>query len=316
MSNVRKILNVVDLSQIFDQYFNSNENGLVRLRNPNLKSLDHDFLYHLELGTNDHDFVKMFGDVKFICTGGTAIRMKNFINSIEPELSKKLKTKLEIWQHSSSRYSMYKVGPVLAVNHGIGVPSLQILLNELFKLMYYAKMKNPVIFRIGTCGGVGITPGTVVITNEGVDEEINPYFVQVVLGKKIHLPATLDRQLVRELKALVNSDDPYDTIIGKTMCTSDFYEGQGRLDGAFCKHTIADKMDYLAKLQEAGVVNIEMECTAFAALTYQAGIKAGICCVAMLDRFKGDQIRTSNEVRKQWELRPQDIISRYILRHL
>jgi uridine phosphorylase len=63
--------------------------------------------------------------------------------------------------------------------HGIGVPSLQILLNELFKLMYYAKMKNPVLFRIGTCGGVGITPGTVVITNEGVDEAMNPHFEQV-----------------------------------------------------------------------------------------------------------------------------------------
>jgi hypothetical protein len=47
--------------------------------------------------------------------------MKNFIYSLESELSKKLKieTKLDIWQHCSSRYSMYKVGPVLAVNVGI-----------------------------------------------------------------------------------------------------------------------------------------------------------------------------------------------------
>lgn len=43
------------------------------------------------------------------------------------------------------------------------------------------------------------------------------------------------------------------------MCTYDFYEGQGRLDGAFCEFTEQDKMDYLEKLREFGVVNIEME---------------------------------------------------------
>ena len=43
------------------------------------------------------------------------------------------------------------------------------------------------------------------------------------------------------------------------MCTYDFYEGQGRLDGAFCEFTEKDKMDYLEKLRDAGVVNIEME---------------------------------------------------------
>lgn len=53
--------------------------------------------------------------------------------------------------------------------------------------------------------------------------------------------------------------DPYETVSGKTMCTYDFYEGQGRLDGAFCEFTESDKMDYLEKLRDFGVVNIEME---------------------------------------------------------
>lgn len=48
--------------------------------------------------------------------------------------------------------------------------------------------------------------------------------------------------------------------MGKTMCAYDFYEGQGRLDGAFCEYTENDKMNYLKKLHNAGVVNIEMEC--------------------------------------------------------
>lgn len=66
--------------------------------------------------------------------------------------------------------------------------------------------------------------------------------------------------------------------------------GQGRLDGAFCDFTENDKMDFLNKLNDFGVINIEMECTIFAALTYQAGIRAAIICVTLLDRLKGDQV--------------------------
>lgn len=66
---------------------------------------------------------------------------------------------------------------------------------------------------------------------------------------------------------------------------------QGRLDGAFCDFTENDKMEYLAKLHDFGVINIEMECTIFAALTYHAGIRSAIVCVALLDRLKGDQVQ-------------------------
>ena len=46
---------------------------------------------------------------------------------------------------------------------------------------------------------------------------------------------------------------------GKTMCCDDFYEGQARLDGAICHYNEDDKMKFLQKAHEAGVVNIEME---------------------------------------------------------
>ena len=40
------------------------------------------------------------------------------------------------------RYSAFKVGPVLTVNHGMGAPSTSILMHELFKLLHYAKAKS------------------------------------------------------------------------------------------------------------------------------------------------------------------------------
>lgn len=52
-------------------------------------------------------------------------------------------------------------------------------------------------------------------------------------------------------------------------------------------------MDYLHRLRDFGVINIEMESTIFAALTYHAGIRAAIVCVTLLDRLKGDQVCVS-----------------------
>lgn len=77
------------------------------------------------------------------------------------------------------------------------------------------------------------------------------------------------------------------------MCTYDFYEGQGRLDGAFCEFTENEKMDYLSTLHKGGVVNIEMESLSFAALTHHAGIQSAVVCVTLIDRFKGDQVGLS-----------------------
>ena len=32
-----------------------------------------------------------------------------------------------------------------------------------------------IIFRIGTCGGIGLPPGTVVVTEEAVDGRLRPF---------------------------------------------------------------------------------------------------------------------------------------------
>lgn len=251
--------------------------------------------------------------------GGTPKRMENFAHFIMAEIGYKLPagTQLQDISAFSYRYSMYKVGPVLSVSHGMGVPSVGILLHEMIKLMYHAKCKDPMFIRIGTCGGVGVEGGTVVITEEAVDGLLRNTYELSILGKLVQRPAKLDRKLARELKSLADpTQDPYDTVIGKTMCTHDFYEGQGRLDGAFCDFSESDKMDYLHKINRFGVVNIEMESTIFSALTHHAGIRAAIVCVTLLDRLKGDQVNTPKEVMNEWQKRPQILVSRLIRKHL
>ena len=44
----------------------------------------------------------------------------------------------------------------LSTQHGIGVPSLMVILHEILKLLYYAEAQDVKFFRIGTSGGLGI----------------------------------------------------------------------------------------------------------------------------------------------------------------
>lgn len=103
--------------------------------------------------------------------GGTNIRMKNFAHFIMKEINYELPVGAELHDITAepNRYAMYKVGPVLSVSHGLGMSSFGVLLHELFKLMFYAKCKDPIFIRLGTSGGIGIEPGTVVVTNRAVN---------------------------------------------------------------------------------------------------------------------------------------------------
>ncbi|KAI5698556.1 hypothetical protein M8J75_008547 [Diaphorina citri] len=112
------LTNIPDIRRYFDT--------TVRLRNPNLELLDQDILYHLGLGSESHDLVEMFGDIKFVCMAGTPKRCETFSHYIMKELGHKLPTgtRLQDICEYSYRYSMYKVGPVLSVSHGMGIPSV------------------------------------------------------------------------------------------------------------------------------------------------------------------------------------------------
>ena len=42
---------------------------------------------------------------------------------------------------------------------------------------------------------------------------------------------------------------------------------------------------YLQTLQQAGILNVEMESIALALLCLKTGIRAAICCVSLVDRL-------------------------------
>ncbi|MCJ8728769.1 hypothetical protein PDJAM_G00008210 [Pangasius djambal] len=287
------------------------------VNNPHLESMKEDILYHLNLDTATHDLPKQFGDVKFVCVGGSPWRMKSFIEYIAKELGlADPKGEYPNICEGTDRYAMYKVGPVLSVSHGMGIPSISIMLHELIKLLYHARCTDVTVVRIGTSGGIGLRPGTVVVTKQSVDAMFLPRFEQVVLGKTLVRSTELDVELAEELLQCSKDLAEFETVIGNTMCTLDFYEGQARLDGAFCSYTEEEKQNYLSEAYAAGVRNIEMESSVFAAMCKLSNIRAAVVCVTLLDRQKGDQLTSSHEVLQSYQQRPQILVGHYIKKKL
>lgn len=294
-----------------------NHNDLVRLCNPHIAAMKEDVLYHFSLSTSTHDFPAMFGDVKFVCVGGSPSRMKAFIKYVAMELG---------FAHpgadypniceGTDRYTMFKVGPVLSVSHGMGIPSIAIMLHELIKLLYHARCSGVTLIRIGTSGGIGLEPGSVVITRQAVDPCFKPEFEQIVLGKREVRNTDLDEQLVQELARCSADLGEFPTVVGNTMCTLDFYEGQGRLDGALCSYTEKDKQEYLRAAYAAGIRNIEMEASVFAAMCNACGLRAAVVCVTLLNRLEGDQISSPHEVLAEYQQRPQRLVGQFIKKRL
>lgn len=279
------------------------------LPNPHLHALDSDFLYHI--GYSRDELRDIFGDVKFVVMGGAAGRMGGFAERIAREIGHPKVEKEELKISKTDRFALFKIGPVLSVSHGMGVPSVSILLHEIFKLLHYAGVSDAIIIRIGTSGGIGIPPGTVVVTDKAFNAFLEQEHQTVILGEVVSRPTVMDQDLVRSVLSC-QDDHSFQTILGGTMCTDDFYEGQGRLDGSICEFTEEKKLSYLQKVHKAGVVNIEMECTALAALSHKAGIKCAVVCVALLDRLQGDQVVISPEDYQLFQSRPQSLVAKFI----
>ncbi|XP_051842305.1 uridine phosphorylase 2 isoform X1 [Antechinus flavipes] len=292
-------------------------NKFVHVKNPHLDSMDEDILYHLDLGTKTHNFPAMFGDVKFVCVGGSPNRMKAFAQFIHKELGfEGSEEDIQDICAGTDRYCMYKTGPVLSISHGMGIPSISIMLHELIKLLHHAKCCDVTIIRIGTSGGIGIEPGSVVITDTAVDSFFKPQFEQIILDTVVTRSTELDKELAEELLNCSEEIREFPTLIGHTMCTYDFYEGQGRLDGALCSFSNERKLDYLQRAYKAGIRNIEMESTVFAAMCGLCDLKAAVVCVTLLNRLECDQISSPHEVLLEYQQRPQQLISILIKKRL
>lgn len=216
----------------------------------------------------------------------------------------------------TERFSIYKVGPVVSASHGIGMPSMLVLLHEMAKLLHYAGARDVSFIRIGTSGGIGAEPGAVIVSTCGVMGTLEPVWESIELGERRRYGADLDRGLSESLIS-AGKEIGLPIVSGKTLGADDFYEGQGRMDGALQPwYNEEDKMVFLRKAYNAGVRNIEMEAPAFGAFCRRAGIPGAIVCCSIVNRLKGDQIESTGEELGQFSLDAQSVVMQHMKRAL
>ncbi|CAI9735365.1 uridine phosphorylase 1-like [Octopus vulgaris] len=286
---------------------------MATIPNQRIKQMKDDHLFHIGINVPKDDVSKLFGDVKFVCMGGSAKRMAAYARLMEERLTAEGQEPYNYAQ-STDRYVLYKVGQVLFVNHGIGIPSLSTVLQEIGKLLFHAGCSDVTFFRLGTSGGIGLDPGTVIISEKVVNWELQQQWNLPVLGKMVHNPAVPNKEIYSKLKAIADSLS-LPNCLGTTMCCDDFYEGQGRLDGPFSSFSDEDRDAYLQHLQDKGVTNMEMESVGFVALCNKMNIPCAVICVTVVDRLKGDQITADHDHILQWEKRPIQIFFEYMKKH-
>lgn len=66
------------------------------------------------------------------------------------------------------------------------------------------------------------------ITKQSVDATFLPRFEQVILGRTVIRNTDLDEVVAKELLQCSKDLNLFETVIGNTMCTMDFYEGRSR----------------------------------------------------------------------------------------
>lgn len=73
------------------------------------------------------------------------------------------------------------------IQHGMGVPSLSIMLNEIIKLLHYAGATDVMFIRVGTSGGIGVDPGTVVVSSGAVNGLLEDKHIQFIHGNIVSI---------------------------------------------------------------------------------------------------------------------------------
>lgn len=285
---------------------------VITLQNPNLEKLNVDYLYHLGLDSS-MDLKGMFGDVRYVCMGGSADRAEVFAQKTAEELGMEIPEGGLKPIGKTERFSLYKVGPVISVNHGMGIGSIEILLNEIAKLLAYAKAKGVKFFRLGTSGGIGVEGGTVVITDKAYNDRLEPHDDKSVCGKVRIRNTELDPELAR---GIYDYRGQINAVVGGTVGATGFYEPQGRIDGAIAHHTEDEKLAWLREAHARGVRNMEMEAIEFAAFTNQLAIRSAIVCVALLNRLNGDQVTSTPAELAQFSDNAQQVLLNYIKKDL
>jgi uridine phosphorylase len=187
---------------------------------------------------------------------------------------------------------LYRHVPVSIMATGIGADNTAIAMVEA------AQCVSPLTFiRLGSCGALQphIQVGDLIITQQALREEQTSHYYAPDKGP---VPAHPD-VLQALIQAAEDVQAPYH--LGTTCTISDFYAGQGRRVPGFP----TAESDKVARLQRAGVLNMEMEISVYLALAQASSyhLRAGGACAVFTNRVTGDKAFGLKRRRQQAESR-------------
>lgn len=187
-------------------------------------------------------------------------------------------TAAEVANHREFRTVSGTVGntAIAATSTGIGSPSAAIAVEEL------ANIGVDTLIRVGSCGAIqpGISLGDLIITTGAVRQEGTSHeYVRETY------PAVAHHRVVT---ALISAADElgYPYHVGITCSTDSFYSGQNR--SGHGGYTGITSEEQFKELQQAGVLNYEMETSAILTLASLFGMRAGAVCAVYANRTSGE----------------------------
>lgn len=222
---------------------------------------------------------------------------------------------------TSGRYAVFQPhAGLLAVSHGIGSGSADIMFHEITSLLRVAGATEYAYIRLGSCGGCGVDCGQLVVSEEVVNGAFEPFQRTIVLGKEVTHGGKIDLSIAKELQQIAENLYGKESVkTGKTMCCESFYEGQARLDGAIAAYSEDDRTRFLHTCHDFGILNFEMESLPLAAFCARARIPCAVVCAALVNRLNEDGIDSPNaadNLIKDWESRPVQVAAQYVYKKL
>ncbi len=271
-----------------------------------------DHLYHFGISSSD-EILNSVKDLKAIVLGGSSHRIKRMAE----HWSANNKNTPLLKFPKDERFTVYYTNGVLFSSHGMGMPSMSIAIQELMKLVYFVKKGNlseiEKVFwcRVGTSGGIGIAPGSVVISTEAVLPDLKPYRL-FVTGEEYYFDPKFPEKCIDEI-IKASAMEKINIVKGKTIGGDSFYIEQNRIDGAIAMCDEKAKIDWLKKAASFGVKNIEMETPMMAGLLNHWGFPrfSAICCT-LLDRLHGDQVSSTKEELEHYSLNAEKVLWNYL----
>lgn len=197
-------------------------------------------------------------------------------------------------------FEFFQIGEICVSSHGMGNGSVDAWMESVLPLFLEAGVK-PIIFRLGSSGGIGVRGGVQVVCTGCVNDYGEKKYVFSLNGETMEFDSSIDPSLPSKiLEANENSGIPM--VEGMTLAGSSYYEAQARLDGSVCNFSSKKKQNCLKTLYEMGVRNMEMEGVPLSGTCNHLGFPFCMVATSYLDRYGSDSSAESSgpEDFKRW----------------